>query len=230
MNEQQRQAVSALLDGELEAPQAGQVIDALERDPELRALWERYHLIGGALRREGGALAWRDIAGQTRARIAAEPTVLAPTNLRRRRPSRAASFAGVALAASAAFLAVFAVPALFNPEVSSLPRTAATLPSPAPADPPEAALQTRPGPARSICPGQGGRPLRPEPSPALAYRRARDSPAPGPVAGQSPGVRPQHRHQPHAPLRDAGQLWHGSLTCPWRCRSSASGLNAWPKP
>ena len=137
MNEQQRQAVSALLDGELEAPQAGQVIDALERDPELRALWERYHLIGGALRREGGALAWRDIAGQTRARIAAEPTVLSPTNLRRRRPSRAASVAGVALAASAAFLAVFAVPALFNPEVSSLPRTAATLPSPAPADPPE---------------------------------------------------------------------------------------------
>jgi len=119
MKEQQRQAVSALLDGELGAPQAGQVIDALERDPELRALWERYHLIGGALRREGAALAWRDIADQSRARIATEPTVLAPANLRRRRPSRLAPFAGVALAASAAFLAVFAVPALFQPEATS---------------------------------------------------------------------------------------------------------------
>jgi sigma-E factor negative regulatory protein RseA len=133
MNEHQRQAVSALLDGELEARQAGPAIDALGRDPELRALWERYHLIGGALRREGAALAWRGIADRTRERIAAEPTVLAPANLRPRRPSRATSFAGIALAASAAFLAVFAVPALFNPEVSSLPRTAATPPSQAPA-------------------------------------------------------------------------------------------------
>lgn len=129
MKEQQRQAVSALLDGELAALQAGQVIDALERDPELRALWDRYHLIGGALRREGAALAWRGIADQTRARIATEPTVLAPNNLRHRRPSRVAPFAGVALAASAAFLAVFAVPALFHPDVtSSAPRTAQELP------------------------------------------------------------------------------------------------------
>ena len=119
MKEQQRQAVSALLDGELGAPQAGQIIDALERDPELRALWERYHLIGGALRREGAALAWRDIADRSRARIATEPTVLAPARLRRRRPSRVAPFAGVALAASAAFLAVFAVPALFQSEATS---------------------------------------------------------------------------------------------------------------
>jgi sigma-E factor negative regulatory protein RseA len=125
MREQQRQAVSALLDGELGTPQTGQVIDALERDPELRALWERYHLIGGALRGEGAALAWRAIADQCRARIATEPTVLAPASLRHRRPSRVAPFAGVALAASAAFLAVFAVPALFQPE--------ATAPAPSPA-------------------------------------------------------------------------------------------------
>jgi sigma-E factor negative regulatory protein RseA len=128
MKEQQRQAVSALLDGELAAPQSSQIIDALEQDPELRALWERYHMIGGAMRREGAALAWREIADQTRVRIAAEPTVLAPANLRRRHPSRVAPFAGVALAASAAFLAVFAVPVLFQSDVtSSAPRTAQAL-------------------------------------------------------------------------------------------------------
>jgi sigma-E factor negative regulatory protein RseA len=145
MKEQQRQAVSALLDGELAASQVGQVIDALEQDPELRALWDRYHLIGGALRREGAALAWRGIAGQTRARIAAEPTVLAPANLRHRRPSRVAPFAGVALAASAAFLAVFAVPALFQPEaISPAPEIAQTQPQPS-----HPAVEAQPVPTQS---------------------------------------------------------------------------------
>jgi len=115
MKEQQQQALSALLDGELSAAQASAVLDTLERDPELRALWERYHLIGGALRGEGVVLAYRDVAQRCRAQIAAEPTVLAPAGAGSRRPSRIAPFAGVALAASAAFLAVFAVPSLFEP-------------------------------------------------------------------------------------------------------------------
>lgn len=145
MKEQQRQAVSALLDGELEAPQAGQVIDALERDPELRALWERYHLIGGALRRESASLAWRNIADQTRTRIATEPTVLAPANLRHQRQFRVTPFAGVALAASAAFLAVFAVPALYQPEATSpAPRVAQIPPQLSPP-----AVELQPGPAHS---------------------------------------------------------------------------------
>lgn len=115
MKEQQRQALSALLDGELGTAQASAVLDTLERDPDLRALWERYHLIGGVLRGEGVVMAYRDVAQRCRAQIAAEPTVLAPAGARPRRPSRIAPFAGVALAASAAFLAVFAVPSLFEP-------------------------------------------------------------------------------------------------------------------
>ena len=196
MKEQQRQAVSALLDGELAAPQAGQVIDALEQDPELRALWDRYHLIGGALRREGAALAWRGIADQTRARIAAEPTVLAPTNLRHRRPSRVAPFAGVALAASAAFLAVFAVPALFQPEATSpAPRIAQTQPRQWPQPRPAVRSQPSPhgldrAPAAQVAQGLGGRPLCPKPGPALAHRSARGGQSPRPVAGQPPGIRP----------------------------------------
>lgn len=115
MKEQQRQALSALLDGELPVYRTGGVLDALEQDPELRALWERYHLIGGALRGERVAAAYRDIADRTGARISKEPWVLAPAAMRPRHPSRLAPFAGVALAASAAFLAVFAVPSLFEP-------------------------------------------------------------------------------------------------------------------
>lgn len=134
MKEQQRQALSALLDGELTTAQANGVLDTLERDPELRGLWERYHLIGGALRGEDAVVAYRDIADRTRARIASEPTLLAPRGARTGRPSRLAPFAGVALAASAAFLAVFAVPSLFepaatHPTASTMAQTA--LPAPA---------------------------------------------------------------------------------------------------
>jgi sigma-E factor negative regulatory protein RseA len=120
MKEQQQQALSALLDGELPAPQASGLLDAVERDPELRCLWERYHLIGGVLRGEGTVMAYRGVAERTRERVAAEPTVLAPAGPSRRRPSRIAPFAGVALAASAAFLAVFAVPSLFEPVSTAL--------------------------------------------------------------------------------------------------------------
>ena len=115
MKEQQQQALSALLDGELPAPQASGLLDAIERDSELCGLWERYHLIGGVLRGEGTVMAYRGVAERTRERVAAEPTVLAPAGPSRRRASRIAPFAGVALAASAAFLAVFAVPSLFEP-------------------------------------------------------------------------------------------------------------------
>ena len=119
MTERQREAVSALLDGELSTPQVSGLLDTLERDADLSGVWERYHLIGGALRSEGVARAYRGIAAGVRERIATEPTVLAPAARPRQRPeharpSRLAPFAGVALAASAAFLAVFAVPTLFQ--------------------------------------------------------------------------------------------------------------------
>lgn len=143
MKEPQQQALSALLDGELPAPQASGVLDTLERDPELRASWERYHLIGGVLRGEGVVSAYRDVAERTRARIATEPWVLAPAGPRlrplSRPPSRLAPFAGVALAASAAFLAVFAVPSLFQPaatppSASAVAQTAVPAPVPASRD------------------------------------------------------------------------------------------------
>jgi len=133
MKELQQQALSALLDGELTAAQASGVLDTLERDPELRGLWERYHLIGGALRGEGVVMAYRDVAERTRANIATEPTILAPAGPRPRGPSRLAPFAGVALAASAAFLAVFAVPSLFEP--AATPPTASTVARAAPPAP-----------------------------------------------------------------------------------------------
>ncbi|MEQ8857819.1 MAG: sigma-E factor negative regulatory protein [Pseudomonadales bacterium] len=52
MTEQLRQSLSAAMDDEADAFELRRVLDELGRDDELRALWDRYHLIGNALRGE----------------------------------------------------------------------------------------------------------------------------------------------------------------------------------
>jgi sigma-E factor negative regulatory protein RseA len=112
MTEQQRQHLSALVDGEIDPVLLHPTLSALESNPDLAETWERYHLIGQALRREPITPEYRRIAEAVRARVAEEPVPLARPA---RRTSRTGPFAGAALAAAAAFLAVFAVPQLFDP-------------------------------------------------------------------------------------------------------------------
>lgn len=122
MSEQQREHVSALVDSELDAVLVHPTVAALESSPELSAVWERYHLIGQALRGESVHIEHRDIAERVRALIQSEPV---PINARRPgQHSRVGPFAGAALAAAAAFLAVFAVPQLFGPQPTLAPPTA----------------------------------------------------------------------------------------------------------
>ena len=116
MSEQQRQHISALVDGEIDPALMDATISALEANPELGAAWERYHLIGSALRGEGVTTGCRDIAARVRAQLESEPVPMAPARPRRERSSRLGPFLGAALAASAAFFAVFAVPELFGPQ------------------------------------------------------------------------------------------------------------------
>jgi len=52
MTEQLRQSLSAVIDGEADAFELRRVLDELGRDAELRAAWERYHLIGSVIRGE----------------------------------------------------------------------------------------------------------------------------------------------------------------------------------
>ncbi|HKW37064.1 MAG TPA: sigma-E factor negative regulatory protein [Burkholderiales bacterium] len=97
-----KEQLSAIIDGELQ----GEIhahITRLRSDPELRAAWDTYHLIGDALR---GHIC-QEIAPRVIARLRDEPTVLAP-------PPRAAGAAkrigwyGMYAAASAAAVAVVA--------------------------------------------------------------------------------------------------------------------------
>lgn len=68
--------ISALMDGELEAQQARQQLARLKEDSELRDRWDRFHLIGDALR--GEPLLSSQFNEALAKRLAEEPTVLAP--------------------------------------------------------------------------------------------------------------------------------------------------------
>lgn len=114
MTEQQRQYLSALADGELDAALVPPTVSSLESNPDMQATWERYHLIGSAMRGEAVKLEYREIAARVRERIRTEPTVLAPRRIAPERASRLGPFVGIGLAAGAAFFAVFAVPQLFD--------------------------------------------------------------------------------------------------------------------
>lgn len=125
MSDQQREHLSALVDGEIDEELLGPTVSAMSASPELAATWERYHLIGGALRGEMARLEYRGIAEGVQARIVHDP-LPTPTPFRRaNRPSRMSPFLGAALAASAAFFAVFAVPQLFEPSPAQPAQTVA---------------------------------------------------------------------------------------------------------
>lgn len=132
MSEHQRQQLSALVDGEIDPALERAAVSSLASNDGLRGGWERYHLIGAAIRSEPLRGDYRQIASLVRARIADEPVPLAPAAARRRRGSRLGPFAGAALAASAAFFAVFAVPQLFDPQPGTQAPAAVKVASTAP--------------------------------------------------------------------------------------------------
>jgi sigma-E factor negative regulatory protein RseA len=68
--------ISALMDGELGDGDAERTIARLKDDPDSRERWERFHLIGDALR--GEAMLSSDLSAAVAQRLASEPTVLAP--------------------------------------------------------------------------------------------------------------------------------------------------------
>ncbi len=97
--------ISAFMDGEFDGAQAQGQIARLKEDAELRARWDTYHLIGDTLRRESLEMS-ASFTDTFRARLTAEPTILAPRALtpvralvRRYALPVAASVGGMALVA-----------------------------------------------------------------------------------------------------------------------------------
>jgi sigma-E factor negative regulatory protein RseA len=111
-DDDKRQRLSLLLDGEADAGCAQALCRAWRDDGELRATWHAYHLIGDVLRSDDLAHpVERDetLLGALRQRLAAEPVVLAPAPAapegnRERRTSRVAVAAAFAMLAGGALL------------------------------------------------------------------------------------------------------------------------------
>ena len=135
MNEQRGEALSALLDGELDEQDRGELLDRLSGDEMLRHRWARYGLIGEVMR--GDAMAAGDLAERVRAAVDEEPAVLAPAALDA--PTAVARPAawwkpagGLALAAGLATVAVLGGRSLDRPD-ADVPVAAATASALAPA-------------------------------------------------------------------------------------------------
>lgn len=99
--------LSSMLDNELEPHQHQSVLAAMHRDPELRGTMSDYLLIGDALRGDEDLSC--NLTASVMARLAAEPTVLAPPvrrpeNLLRNMTALAASLTGVAVVVWLAFV------------------------------------------------------------------------------------------------------------------------------
>jgi len=104
--------ISAFMDGETEGDEAASQLKRLKEDASLRATWDTYHVIGDTLRGEELGLS-RDFNANFSARLADEPTILAPRN---RNPLPAATVRRFALpvAASVGGMALVAWLAVFN--------------------------------------------------------------------------------------------------------------------
>jgi len=124
-----KETLSAWMDSELGGAQAAPLLQELKRDAKLRQDWDCYHLIGDALRGVRGP----DLCARVRARLDAEPTVLAPrvrTNRRARIVRTALSLA--ASVAAIAFVAWIALPVTTQQasvEIAEAPPVAAAAPA-----------------------------------------------------------------------------------------------------
>jgi sigma-E factor negative regulatory protein RseA len=119
MTDEPRQRLSALQDDELAPAQVPALLDALAADPELRERWERYALIGQAIRGEAIDPGTRELADRVRAALVSEPTVLCPHRLQRTRSQGIRRYAGLALAASVALVAILTAPTLLREPIDS---------------------------------------------------------------------------------------------------------------
>jgi sigma-E factor negative regulatory protein RseA len=120
--------ISALMDGELEHDEAAGLVPVLKQRVDLREAWSSYHLIGEALRGERcGDCA---VVSRVAARLAQEPTVLAPRKARsqQRRNARRWALPGLAAAAAVATVTWMTVQVQESPLAPPLASSAGGLP------------------------------------------------------------------------------------------------------
>lgn len=116
MSEEKREALSALIDGELTEDAGPPLLDQVLSDVSLKRCWIAYHLIGDVMRKQSidhGGL--QSVAESPAAAVTSLEGSSRPTR------RRAGGLAGLALAASVAAVAVIGIYAVSTPQSGSGP-------------------------------------------------------------------------------------------------------------
>jgi sigma-E factor negative regulatory protein RseA len=102
--------ISALMDGELEGRAADEALELLRRDGSAADTWRLYHLVSDAMHEQ--PLLSDGFTRRVSARLAGEPTVLAPGRLPGRTPAQRFAYAAAASVAAVGLVGWLA----FTPE------------------------------------------------------------------------------------------------------------------
>jgi sigma-E factor negative regulatory protein RseA len=140
MNEQIKEQISAFLDGELPAAEQRLVLERLAREPQLRARWSCYQLIGDSLRKSLPTNVDLGLADRVMAELDALPAHHGAATGMLARALK--PLAGLAVAASVAAVAVLAIQQVRTPEPGSV-QVAANPPVAGPAVYARAPVQTQ---------------------------------------------------------------------------------------
>jgi sigma-E factor negative regulatory protein RseA len=110
MSDSLRESISALVDDEAQELELHRVLSNMEKDEQLRATWKRFQVASFSMKRQMDCRYDLDISGRVSAALADEPSIDIESSIEKSR------FGGIlkpllstAVAASAAFLVVFAV-------------------------------------------------------------------------------------------------------------------------
>jgi negative regulator of sigma E activity len=109
MSEQIREQISAFLDGELPNTESELLLKRLTRDPELRESFGRYALIGEAVRGTSRAYLSKGFPSRVNLAIDGEPVSAGANSPPRAAPRWWRPFAGVAVAAGVAAVAIVGI-------------------------------------------------------------------------------------------------------------------------
>ncbi len=110
MNKDSLEHLSCLMDGEIQRDTSKFLVRRLGTDKDMRNTWDRYHLIRDCLRHADGGVVHTSLSQRVSVALAAEKVDDASLAAARRSASRwARPFAGAAIAATVALMAVYAV-------------------------------------------------------------------------------------------------------------------------
>lgn len=137
MNQHTKEAISALIDGELTPKDTSETVSHLLKSDDFCKVWNRYHLIGDVLRGEHVRVVYQDIAVRVSKQVREETTIIAPHRVAPHKQIRGLfdhrwvkPTVGFALAASVAVMAIMITPYFLDlapdgevPEVALSPKS-----------------------------------------------------------------------------------------------------------